>query len=424
MATRWVKNFDNLATTENRKNILSILESGLNAINTRSVMKNKIKLEDDLLKIEGHVYDLSIFKKIKIVGFGKSSCSAAMALEEILGDRITTGAVVSIDKVETQYIETFKGSHPRPTQDNVVPGQRIYEILKDSTEEDLVIVLVSGGGSALLCYPETEYSEGARLYDEFLHSGKTINEINTVRKHLSMLKGGGLAKVAYPATVIGLIFSDVPGDNFQNVASGSTYKDDTTVTDAERIIKENNLGEYDLIETPKEDKYFEKVKNFVLVSNKIAVEAMEKKARDLGFETNIVSTDLYDDVNDSLGKIFTKTDLNVVSLAAGEPKVKVGHGGGKGGRNLHMGLLAIQDNLIKDENSVFISFASDGMDNTDMAGAIVDMETIKKAENLGLNVKEYAENFDSYNFFAKTGDLINTGPTDTNVSDLMILLNR
>jgi glycerate-2-kinase len=326
--------------------------------------------------------------------------------------------------VETKYIETFKGSHPRPTQDNVVPGQRIYEILKDSTEEDLVIVLVSGGGSALLCYPESEYTEGAKLYDAFLQAGKTINEINTVRKHLSMLKGGGLAKVAYPATIIGIIFSDVPGDNFQNVASGSTYKDDTTVTDAEKIIKENNLGEYNLIETPKEDKYFENVKNFVLVSNNIAVEAMENKAQDLGFETNIVSTDLYDEVNDSLAKIFSNKETNKVSLAAGEPKVKVTHSTGKGGRNLHMGLVALQNNLIKDENSVFISFASDGMDNTDMAGAIVDMETIKKAESLGLNVKEYAENFDSYNFFTKTGDLIHTGPTDANVSDLMILLKN
>ena len=123
--------------------------------------------------------------------------------------------------------------------------------------------------------------EGAKLYDGFLKTGRTIAEMNTVRKHLSLLKGGGLAKIAYPATVIGLIFSDVPGNNFENVASGPTYKDKTTIADAQKIITENNLGKFDLIETPKEDKYFEKVYNFVLVSNKTAVEAMAKKAKNL-----------------------------------------------------------------------------------------------------------------------------------------------
>jgi glycerate-2-kinase len=291
-------------------------------------------------------------------------------------------------------------------------------------------VLVSGGGSALLSYPDSEYEQGAKLYDAFLKSGKTISEINTVRKHLSLMKGGGLAKIAYPATVVGLIFSDVPGDKFEDVASGPTYKDKTTLEDAQNIIKANNLGEFDLVETPKEDKYFEKVKNFVLVSNKIALEAMAKKVHELNLAVNIVSTDLYDEVGESLRKIFHITEefkKNIsgsVSLAAGEPSLVVSKNVGKGGRNLHMGLEVIKNKLITDDKSVFISFASDGMDNTDMAGAVVDMETIKKAELLGLNSVEYCDNFDSYNFFKQTGDLIDTGPTGANVSDLMILLNK
>jgi glycerate-2-kinase len=237
------------------------------------------------------------------------------------------------------------------------------------------------------------------------------------------LKGGGLAKIAYPATVIGLIFSDVPGDIFENVASGATYKDKTTIADAQKIITENNLGNFNLIETPKEDKYFEKVHNFVLVSNKIAVEAMEKKGKELGLETKTISTDLYDEVNEALKKIFSVEKDNTVVLAAGEPSVVVPKNAGKGGRNLHMGLEAIKNKMVSDD-SVFISFASDGMDNSDVAGAIVDKTTIEKAEKMGLIVEDYVNNFNSYNFFQKTEDTIITGPTGANVSDLMILLTK
>ena len=436
--TNWFKNFDEIATTPNRKTILEIIEAGLNAISTKKVISHSISLEGDVLKISGETFDLNKFKNIKVVGFGKSSCEAASALEEILGERITKGAVIGLEKIDLKYIETFAGTHPRPSEANVGAGQKIYEIIKDSTEEDLIIVLVSGGGSALLCYPESEYIQGAKLYEAFLKTGGTISEMNTIRKHLSLLKGGGLAKIAYPATVVGLIFSDVPGDVFENVASGATYKDESTVTEAEDFIAKNNLGEFNLIETPKEDKYFEKVYNFVLVSNKTAVEAMARKAEELNLEVNIISTDLYDEVDGALGKIFTddsrrsSTSVSsssgsptsgVVSLAAGEPRVTVPKNGGKGGRNLHMGLEAIKMNLVKDD-SVFVSFASDGMDNSDASGAIVDKETIEKVAKLGLDVNDYATSFDSYNFFKKTGDIIMTGPTGANVSDLMILLTK
>jgi glycerate-2-kinase len=237
------------------------------------------------------------------------------------------------------------------------------------------------------------------------------------------LKGGGLVKLAYPATVIGLIFSDVPGDNFSEVASGPTYKDETTVLDAQKIIDENNLGYFDLMETPKENKYFEKVHNFVLVSNKTAVEAMAKKGEELGLEAKIVSTDLYDEVEIALKKIFSAEKENSVVLAAGEPSVVVPKNAGHGGRNLHLGLEAIKNKMV-DDNSVFISFASDGMDNSDVAGAVVDKETTEKAQKLNLDAADYANRFDSYNFFQQTGDLIFTGPTGANVSDLMILLTK
>ncbi len=431
-----IKNFDELATTPNRKLALQIIEAGLDAISTEEVISSSVSLQGEVLCIKGEQFDLTKFKNIKVVGFGKSSCKAALTLEKILGDKITAGAVVGLEKVDCKRIETFAGTHPRPSEVNAQAGIKIYETIKDSTENDLIIVLVSGGGSSLLCCPERECEQGVALYNSFLKTGGTISEMNTVRKHLSLLKGGGLAKVAYPATIIGLVFSDIPGNSFENVASGPTYKDNTTITDAQKIITENNLGNFELVETPKEDKYFEKVHNFVLVSNTTAINAMAKKSEELGLQVNIVSTELYDEVDRALEKIFTnspdvghllKQVSNVgpisVTLAAGEPSVVVPKNAGQGGRNLHMGLEAIKMKLVGDD-SVFISFASDGMDNSDMAGAVVDKETIEKVEKLGLDVNDYATRFDSYNFFQKTGDLIMTGPTGANVSDLMILLTK
>ena len=418
-----IKNLDELTIDDNRRLILSIAEVGLASIDTEKVILNSVRLENNILKIQDESFDLAKFKKIKVVGFGKASCDAAAAIEKVLKDKITEGAVIGLEKITCDIIETFCGTHPRPSEMNIEAGGKIYEMIKDSNEDDLIIVLVSGGGSALLCYPENESIEGAKLYDAFLKAGKTIAEINTVRKHLSSLKGGGLAKVAYPATVVGLIFSDVPGDHFENVASGPTYKDESTVEDAKKIIVENNLGEFNLIETPKEDKYFEKVYNFVLVSNETAVKAMEGKVAELGLKAKIISTELYDEVGDALTKIFSAKEDNTVVLAAGEPRIEVKDRGGKGGRNLHMGLKSMQMKLV-DHDSVFISLASDGMDNSDVAGAVVDKDTIEKAQKLGLNIDDYLERFDSYNFFQKTGDMINTGPTGANVSDLMILLTK
>jgi len=223
--------------------------------------------------------------------------------------------------------------------------------------------------------------------------------------------------------VVSLIFSDIPGDVFENVASGPTYKDTSTVEDARKIIKENNLGEFDLIETPKEDKYFEKVENFILVSNKTAVEAMMKKALDFNLKANIISTDLYDGYKEVIKKIFSNKKENTIVLAAGEPSVVIKNISGRGGRNLHMGLEVVKEKIINDD-SVFISFASDGMDNTDAAGAIIDKNTIEKINKLGLDIPDYSERFDSYSVFEKSGDLIKTGPTGSNVSDLMLLLSK
>ena len=195
------------------------------------------------------------------------------------------------------------------------------------------------------------------------------------------------------------------------------------MADAEKIIRENNLGDFKLMETPKEKKYFKKVHNFVLVSNRTALQAMREKAKNLGLKAKIISTDLYTEVGEAVRKIFSKFKENSVILVGGEPSVSVPQGGGKGGRNLHVGITALQSGL-PSENSVFVSFASDGMDNSDAAGALVDKNTKEKADKLGLRADKYMADFDSYTFFQNTGDLIITGSTGANVSDLMILLTK
>lgn len=426
MPNNLIKNFNELVQgKEHRIPALEIVEAGFESINTEKVILNHIKVENNILSVVDVQFDLNNFNKIKVVGFGKASCEAALVLEKILGSKINEGVVIGLKKVESTYIETFAGTHPKPSEENFIASQKIFEMCNNSNEDDLIITIVSGGGSSLLCYPESECEQGRVLYDSFLKSGKTAIELNTVRKHISLLKGGGLAKIAYPATVIGLIFSDVPGNHFESVASGPTYKDISTVEDAQAIIDNHNLGNFDLIETPKENKYFNKVHNFVLVSNEIAIEAMSKKAEELGFAVSTVSSEMYDEVDVSLQRIFNKKVLNTnsVVLAAGEPALLVKKQGGSGGRNLYMALRSIKLEMVK-ENDVFISFASDGRDNSDSAGAIVDKETIKKYKDNNLSIEEYLENYDAYSFFEKTGDMILTGVTGSNVSDLMILLTK
>ncbi|KKQ35396.1 MAG: Glycerate 2-kinase [Candidatus Nomurabacteria bacterium GW2011_GWB1_37_5] len=427
MQNKWIKNFEELAVTPERKNALEIAEAGLQAISTADVVANSVKLEENILIMKGEKFDLSKFKKIKVIGFGKASCDAAQALEKVLGPKISEGAVIGLEAKTCDIIETFAGTHPRPSMQNVEAGSKILQIAENSTEDDLVIVLVSGGGSALLCVNQIECEQGQKLYDSFLKTGKTISELNTVRKHISSLKGGGLAKVLYPATVVSLIFSDVPGDKYEDVASGPTYFDKTTVPEVQTIIDEYELGDFQLVETPKEDKYFEKVHNVILVSNKTAMDAMAEKARDLDLEPNIISTDLYDDIDIALDRILggrSSKELEVrpqVILAAGEPKLVVTKKGGSGGRNLFMAMKAVK---LIDDNSVFIPLASDGLDNCDAAGAIVDKFTREKIEKLGLNLDEYIANFNAYPTFQKSGDMIMTGATGANVSDLFILLRK
>ncbi len=422
MNKEWIKNRKDLATTPERQIVLDIAEAGYDAIDTKEIIRATVSLSGTTLKIQDKTFDLTGIKNIYVVGFGKASCLAASELDEILGATIKEGIAIGLAPIACDYIQTYGGSHPLPSVANVEYSDKIIQISKNLTEHDLVIVVVSGGGSALLCWPMDECKQANRLYDDFLKTGGDIKELNTIRKHISLLKGGGLAKVLYPATVIGLVFSDVPGDNFDFIASGPTYKDTTTIADAQAILDKYGLTGYTLNETPNDDQYFEKVTNIPLVSNTEALQAMKVKAESLGLKAEILSAELYDAPEQVVQKFLKEIEPGCVVLGGGEPKAIVTRDDGSGGRSERLGIEMLP---FLTEQDTFAAIASDGLDNGPAAGIIEDWSTLQKVKDEGIDIEDYKERWDSLGFYQKTGnELLQTGPTQANVSDLMIMYRK
>lgn len=423
-----IKNFNTLAQNKVRKAVLEIAEAGLKAIDTEKAVKNGVVLDGDILKVKDKQFDLAGFERVFVVGVGKCALEAGRALEEILGDKLTNGIVLDIRPGRLKKIRTFAGSHPFPTTENVNATAEIIQLLSSLTEKDFVIFVISGGGSALLCQPQNLICQDEKeILKCLFKAGADIGEINTLRKHLSLARGGYLTSYAYPASSVALIFSDVVGGDIQFIASGPTVKDSTTVDDARRILDkyeiENKTGlKIEPLETPKEDKYFEKVTNILFLDN-IAVDAMADKAKALGFKTEIktktlsgeargVGKEISDDLNEASGK--------TAFIYGGETTVTV-TGTGKGGRNQELILGALGG--IRD-GEVILSINSDGQDNSDFAGALCDKITSEKAAKLGLEPEMFLKNNNSYAFFEKVGDYILTGDTGSNVSDLIIAIKE
>lgn len=425
-----IKNAAQIGVTELRRHALAIAEAGLAAIDTASAIRGGVRLENNALCIKNEWCSLAETKRIFVVGIGKCAADAGAALEKILGTHLIGGVVLSIKKPDAKTsgkIEYLVGTHPMPSEQNIEATKRIVSLLEGLTKDDLVIFVVSGGGSTLLCFPES----GMRCIDEELilktlfTRGATIQEINTIRKHTSLARGGNLAKYAYPAQSIALIFSDVPGDNLEFIASGPTVKDTTTVEDADAILAKYDIlrvcgmKHCGLMETPKEDKYFVNVRNVLFVSNKTALDAMADAARAKGFTPKVCNTCLVGEARD-VGETIAE------ELRAALPKTALLYGGettvtvkvkGKGGRCLELGLSALR---FIQEGEVLIPFASDGRDNTDFAGLICDMITRKNAEARKLDIVKHLEENQSYKFFETTGDYLMTGNTGSNVSDLIV----
>lgn len=421
-----IRNFEALAVTPLRRAALEVVEAGLTAIDTREVIRRTVALDGTNVRIGGNEYSPEEGGRIFVAGVGKCALDAAEALEAALGDRIHKGVVIDVREGRLNRMQTFVGDHPFSSERNVAATKALMQMLEEATEQDLVIVVVSGGGSSLLCQPENiTCRDEEELVRMLFRKGAPIEKINIIRKHLSLATGGYLAKYAYPARVVSLIFSDVPGDDIRCVASGPTVFDSTTVEDAKAVLREYGLegvGERGLLETPKEEKYFARVTNLLVVSNAIALEAMRGAAKEQGFAAEIKTTRFGGEarhVGAGIVEGLAFAPKDTFLLYGGESVVILKSPGGKGGRNLELALSALR---FVGDNDLIISLASDGRDNTEYAGAICDRITREKAEKLGVRPREWLDRNDSFHFFEKTGDFILTGETGSNVSDLVIAI--
>lgn len=434
-----------------RADAASIFGAAVAAVDAQECVKRFVKLQGRTLRIGGVDYDLESFERVLVIGTGKASPRMGVALEEELGDRISDGVI------NTKYahaeplrrIRTVECGHPVPDEAGVEGTRQILAALEGADERTLVICLISGGGSALMPAP----SEGITLQEKqdttrlLLECGANIVELNAVRKHLSRVKGGGLARAAFPATVVSLMLSDVIGDPMDVIASGPTVPDTSTFKTCAEIFQKyevsNRLPEAvrarleagaagEIPETPKPgDAVLQRCHNVIVGSNGLAVAAAADRARDLGYNTLVLSTRLEGEAREvahvysAIGKEILTSGAPVAVpacvIAGGETTVTV-QGSGKGGRNQEL-VLAGAMHLSGWEGTVLFSGGTDGTDGpTDAAGAIADAETINRAESAGLSAIESLKNSDSYHFFKPLGDLVMTGPTGTNVADVAFVM--
>jgi glycerate 2-kinase len=430
---------------------LRSLEYALNSVDATTLLKSKITVKNHQLHVNTCSFDLKSFRNVYVVGGGKAAGSMAEALEETLGDCITEGFVNVLhgDERETKIIKLHEASHPIPDEAGVAGTRHMLEIMEKACEDDLVIMLISGGGSSLMPLPRKgiPLQDKRELTDRLLKSGARITEINVVRKHLSGFKGGWLAKKAYPATILNLIISDVVGDSLESIASGPTVPDSTTFDDARRVLLRHGLwettpksirrlisdGEKGLVaETPKAgDVCFEKVYSAVLGNGRSAALSALQHLRSEGLNTLLLTSTLEGEAK-TVGTVLSSVAAEIATsgnpvpkpagiVVSGETVVTV-RGRGCGGRNQELALSAAL--LLQGiDGAVIASVSTDGVDGpTDAAGAIVDGKTVERARRLGLDPEEFLAENDSYRFFSELGDLIVTGPTETNVNDISLII--
>jgi len=427
-----------------------IFRAGVDCVLPEKLIMRSMKLDDGYLTIGTLKFSLEDIRNIYVIGAGKASALMAAAVEKILGPRITGGHIVVKygHSCMLKYIDVTEAGHPVPDLNGFKATEEILKIAGNAEESDLVICLLSGGGSALLSdFPDGSSPEEMMIMNDLLvNCGACIKEINAVRKHLSKVKGGQLARKVYPATMVSLILSDVPGNPPDVIASGPTTPDTTSFKQALDV-----LGKFDLVkstpagildylnageagikeETPKQgDPVFEKTYNILIGTNRLALEAACQKAREYNINPVIIDDQLQGDVN-TIAEYIIETSLKykndkeeikpVCLLFGGETTVKM-TGKGRGGRNQHLALLCAS--LLDNNRGITIlSAGTDGTDGpTDAAGAVVDSFTVRDALLDNIDPKKYLEDFDSYHFFKKAGGQIITGPTMTNVMDIIVAI--
>jgi hydroxypyruvate reductase len=396
-------------------------------------------------------YDLKNYQRVFIVGAGKASARMAHAVEELLGNRVAAG-VVNVKyghAVPLRVTRVNEAGHPIPDEAGQRGAREVIALAHQAGERDLIFFLISGGGSALLPCPVDGITLGDKQQTTkvLIDCGATIQEINAIRKHISKVKGGRLAKSAFPATVVSLILSDVIGDSLDSIASGPTVPDSTTFAECLGIISRYGIDQRipppvvqflrrgasgEVEETPKSsDPVFQNVQNVIVGSNRQALAEAQRKAEELGYKSLLLSsyiegeTRIVAAVHGAIAREIVATGNPIPRpaciISGGETTVTI-RGSGLGGRNQEF-VLAASNAIAGLENVVILSGGTDGTDGpTDAAGALADGTTLARARDLGLDAKVILDNNDSYHFFQPLGDLLVTGPTFTNVMDLRIIL--
>jgi len=434
--------------------ICRVLATAINSSDAAEAIFRHVSCDSGRLSIDDYIYNLNLYKRVIVIGAGKAVIPMANAMDDILKDHLTSGFIITKDgyldphRPTSEKIEIIEAGHPLPDQRNLVAGTNLFSSIENLRSDDLILCLLSGGASALLMAP----APGISLQDLqaatalLLNCGATIMEINTIRKHLDIFKGGGLAKLLTPSTVISLILSDVIGDSIDMIASGPTTADPTTFTDAWSILEKYQIldrvphlikahilaGKNGKVQESLKagDPILERATNVIIGNNSYAVHAAANEANNLGFITRILTTSLHGEASqvgrklseDAIALLSPPSSLTrpVCLIASGETTVTI-KGTGLGGRNQELSLGAV--NSLSGSNQIILaSLATDGGDGpTDAAGAVTTNETYSRGLSFDLDPQAYLHRNDSYSYFEQLGDLIKTGPTLTNVNDLVFI---
>jgi glycerate 2-kinase len=438
---------------QQRQHARKIFEAALEAADPIVSIRRHLRVERNNLYAEDRVYDLANHDNVYVVGAGKATAKMALAVEALLGERIASGIVI-VKRGHTMplaKLKTIEAGHPIPDEAGVNSTEGIIDLLRQAGETDLILCLVSGGASALLSCPVLGVSlrDKQQTTQALLHCGARIQEVNAIRKHISKVKGGRLAGLAYPATVLSLILSDVIDDSIDNIGSGPTAPDSSTFLDCLSVIERYGVGKMiphsvmnfleqgaagKTDETPKAgDAIFHKVQNLIVGNNQVAMLAARDRAEALGYHTAVLSSSIEGEARKvAIDHMVMARDILSGSnrirrpaciISGGETTVTL-QGNGMGGRNQEFALAAAIE-IDGTKGVVVLSGGTDGTDGpTDAAGGIVDGTTLQRARKQGLDAKDYLQRNDSYPFLKTVGDLLATGPTLTNVMDLRLILVR
>jgi glycerate-2-kinase len=435
-----------------KEDAIKIMQSGIDAADPLLAIKKKLILEGNKLQVGDSLgLNLSDYENIYLIGAGKASVRMALAIEEILGDKLKAG------RVTTKYghsgnlkkTEVTEAGHPVPDNNGVIGAKKIVSLACAATERDLVIALISGGGSALLLLPPDGLTLGdiQQTTAAFLKCGSDIEEMNILRKHLSRVAGGQLAGLVFPATLVTLILSDVIGDPLETIASGPTVPDKSTFADALKIIEKycllNKLPPSVInhirkgVDNPEAEALsggnpiFEKCTNVIIGNNLTALKGCREEAERLGYNTLILSSLIGGDTREvammhvAIGSEIANSNLPIKKpacvISGGETTVTV-KGKGLGGRNQEFALASAIE-IEGADNILILSAGTDGTDGpTDANGAWVTGKTLPSGKKLKLDATQFLRDNNSYSYFKQTRNLIVTGPTGTNVGDIHLIM--